>query len=64
MLAAKATSAQSAVDQATAALEKLQNDKEAKEQELAELNRERKSLQKQIKEGSSQLSVSGALYVQ
>lgn len=57
MLAEKATGAQAAVDEATAALEKLQAEKENKERELSELNRERKTLQKQIKDGSTQLSV-------
>jgi structural maintenance of chromosome 4 len=57
MLAEKATGAQAAVDEAVSTLEKLRADRAFKENELADLNRERKNLDKQVKEGGAKLAV-------
>lgn len=57
MLTEKATGAQAAVDEATTALEKLQVDRTTKEEELAELDKEKKVLIKQIKDVESRLKV-------
>ena len=57
MLAEKATGAQAAVDEAVSALEKLRADRSSKESEIAVLNRERKNLEKQVKEGEAKLAV-------
>jgi hypothetical protein len=62
MLTEKANTAQNAVAEAATALEKLQSDKSLKEQELVEMNSERKGLVKQIKEAEAKLTVSWRRY--
>lgn len=57
MLAEKASGAQSAVDEAVSALEKLRADRVSKENELADLSRQRKVLEKQVKEAEAKLAV-------
>lgn len=58
MLTEKATGAQAAVDEATSALEQLRTDRESKEAEVAQLTKERKTLQQKVKEGDAKLKVS------
>ena len=57
MLSEKAAGAQLAVNEAVSALERLRADRSSRENELADLSRERRNLERQVKEGETRLAV-------